>query len=607
MRAVVASLMSCVLVGASSAWAEDTDPALLEAEALLRRLDLTPGQTYYAFEHEGPSGKDVTAAELERALRSVAARCLAGKAKEDCKELDRFGKLEGAVERRRDAVVSLVSALETLGAASSLPLLWQLEARGFYPAENAREDILTRGMTAALGSRACAPPSAEEVAVERAALADFAVLRPREGALVATKPTPGELDDLAYFLASVKEAGAPVGEAGERVGSWKRPAPENKVLDAAAEELGAARRRGDARGMDAAARRYLVLLGYPGPLKASEESRYGWHGSRFSAVMREWAEVREQLGDFAEAAALYRRVSPSDGACGTGGDLTWARQVRGVIRATEQHSGCRGVVVERLLDVDGQLSFSDHPSPYGPARLRDAGFDVARLFRGALVTRQRDLPVEELKRVLSAAPEPLRTAALRRLQQRGPEAWEKRVRALEGLADVAQRDALEPLLAIALDSVGETQHRAVEALGVLAERPAFNPCGDEGGVSGSVSGSWRRSIRKLGDRCATWLPPPERDGVARRLLPLLASPDGRTREATAKALGKVGAPLAVPRLKALAEDGYTQGAYLEDQGRRERPRYVVREAVAEALEHIEELERPATDAPPAEEGPVESE
>ncbi|RKH06546.1 HEAT repeat domain-containing protein [Corallococcus carmarthensis] len=482
---------------------------------------------------------------------------------------------------------ALIEKLGQQGGAEVLPLLRQLDARGSFEAAYAREALKTRLMTQALATRPCAPPSNEDVTGELARLGDFAALRVEGGKLVAVRPTPKELGDLAYFLVAVRDAGPPVGETQEPGSDWRKPAQSNASLDAAYAELKSARLQGDLRGMDAAARRYLVLLGYPAPLKASEENTYGWHASRYTLVMREWAEVQEELGAFGEAAALYRRVSPGDGACGTGWDIALQEQILGVIRATEQHAGCRGVVAERLLDVDDMSRLSNALSPYGPERLREAGFDLPRLYRGALVTRHRDMPPEELQRVLSAAPEPLRTDALRRLQERGPEAWEKQVLALEGFADVGQRDALEPLFVLAVSSMGETQHRAVAALSDLVERPQRDPCAkNELLVGDGFESDGKRFIHKLGAQCATALKPRERDALATRLLPLLKSKDGQTREATVKALGRLGSPLAIPRLRQLDKDPYSEGFYLSDDQTRQIPIYRVREAAAEALKRL---------------------
>ncbi|RKH11594.1 HEAT repeat domain-containing protein [Corallococcus sp. CA053C] len=535
----------------------------------------------------GPAHAEApAAAATERELRTLLARCLAGT--EACKELDSYATSESEdLDIVRTAVRRLTEKLGQEGGADSLPLLWQLTARGSFEVTSAREALQTRLMTQALATRPCVPPSSEEVTAERARLGDFAALRVQGGKLVALQPTQEELEDLAYFLVAVREAGPPVGETQEPGGDWRRPAPANDSLDAASAELESARLRGDLRSMDAAARRYLVLLGYPAPLKASEENAYGWHGARYESVMREWAAVQEDLGAFGEAAALYRRANPGSGACGTGWDEALKDLILGTIRTTEQHAGCLGVVAERLQDVDNYFwGVFEVPSPYGPARLREAGFDLARLYRGALVTRHRDLPPEELKRVLSAAPEPLRTDALRRLQERGPEAWEKRVRALEGFADVGQRDALEPLLALALGSQGETQHRAVVALGTLTARPEKDPCAKNEFLGGERYGSEKRYIHMLGEQCATALNPGERDAIATRLLPLLKSKDGWTREVTVKALGRLGSPLAVPRLRQLSRDPYTRGGYFSKDHTRTFPHYPVREAAAEALKQL---------------------
>src|SRR5262249_6029068 len=126
--------------------------------------------------------------------------------------------------------------------------------------------------------------------------------------------------------------------------------------------------------------------------------------------------------------------------CGTSVSSYRDGQIEGVIRTVERLRGCRAVATERLFSVD-------RAGPYGAERLAKSGFDVARLYTGALLTLGRD-DAAETQRLLQALPSRA-PEALARAARLGPEAWATRVRAIAGYADAAGRAGIDRLLEIA--------------------------------------------------------------------------------------------------------------------------------------------------------------
>jgi HEAT repeat protein len=228
-------------------------------------------------------------------------------------------------------------------------------------------------------------------------------------------------------------------------------------------------------------------------------------------------------------------------------------QVRARIDGEERAGRC--AVAERLLGID-----EDH----GPHALNKSGFDVARLYRGALLTANRD----------------------------GAEDWEQRVRALEGLADVAQRAALPALFAELGVGLPRVRVRALSALGKLLEKPDSDPCSSMGGLGlhGS-SRPWQRSIGALGRACATKVSPAEAAAFSRRILPSLSDADPEVRRAAAEALGAIASPEASAALEKAMDDPYQTPGQRCTQGSDGKPtncraNHPVREAAGEALRRI---------------------
>lgn len=488
------------------------------------------------------------------------------------------------------AVQILAALLGEIGTVGSLPLLVRLDARGLYEADRAIIRQLERLAAEARPDSRCAPPTADELARARAGLDGFLVLRLHEGLLCGEAPTPAELDDLAYFLAAVGDALPAVGTTREAgAGNWGNAGPPDAEITATLERHDAMQLTGDLEDIAASARAYLTHLGYPDPIRTERASQYTWGGARYSYVMRDLARATEALGQVEEAARLYRRANPGGGACGTSVSSRWAAQVRGVIRASERAGRCREVIVERLIAVDGNDS-----EAYGPAPLEAAGYDVERLYRGALVTRDRDIEEYELRAALERAPETLRAAALARLERVGPEAWEGRVFALEGLADRAQLRSIDRLLELAGTGSAELAARALEAIGRLTWRPEHDPCDPERGGFGlrGISSSWSREVRSIiGNHCETMLREADAEALARRITPFLRHEDPSVRTAAAQTLGDIGSPAAVDALRTLLDDNYQPSGYrvctIDDSGAPVcRQPFPVREAAEQAIERI---------------------
>jgi hypothetical protein len=490
---------------------------------------------------------------------------------------------------------SALKVLGHLGSAGSLPLLTKLEARRPFGARAALERILERAAAARNAVAACNPPTEEEVSAQKAELRDFLAIRWRAGQWRAERPSEVELTDLAYFYAAISRSPpyAPGKPPGTQNTSWLQPRlPPNIERDALFEQFEVARRAGDLEAVVRVGEAYLATLGYPGDFRANGESRFTWGGARYSNVMRDLAPVHEGLGNFEQAARLYRTANPGGGACGTSTSYRWVEQTKGTIRVDEALEPCRAVA-ERLLAVG---SSAEDPR-YGPAPLASNGFDLLRLYRGALVTLHRDLEPHTLVQVFSEAPPGERELAVARFERRGAEAWAARVHALEGAADLDGRGTLPLLLDRIAHGPPDERGAALDIVARIAERPEPDPCYPDvrtWGVLRGLGSQWKRPIRSLGLRCETRLTVEEREALARALLPHADDPEVRFREQLAKTLGAVGAPLARPTLRQLQRDRVVTGEYWTEVGAKRskvRPLRSVSRAATEALERIREAER----------------
>ena len=491
----------------------------------------------------------------------------------------------------------LLDTLAVVGSIESAPTLLRLDARGIWSADSTLEAIATRLMAEAVPRARCVPPDAAKIAATRAGLVDFLIVQTHGRQAVARAPSPAELDDLAYFFAAVADNGPEVGGGTEGPqGNTLAGGATDPERDRLAEAVDVASRAGDIAGIVRDGEAYLQRLGFPGPLDRAAEDRWMWGGARFSYMLRDVARARELLGDHARAGELYRRAEPGGGMCGTSVSSRWTEQVRGAIRSAERGGDCRVAIAERLLDVDGprhEWSNTPETADYGPARLARAGFDVPRLYRGALSTAGRDLEPKSLRAALERAPEPLRGPALARLQAAGPEAWERRIQGVQGFADLAGRAALPVLVGLLPSATPELRPRVLRAIGALGARPSEDPCDPEP-TGGEMSGSseWERHITPLGERCETALRLHEAGPLTLSLAPWLKDPVPETRTAAAEAMGALGHRAALPALRAQATDPHKTGTICRENVC--EPHYPVREAAREASAHIKERSKSDT-------------
>ena len=429
----------------------------------------------------------------------------------------------------------------------SVRLLLRLEARGLWRATVALREVLKRRTEAALGP--CAPPTVSEIAQASASLAGFAVVdgptaRSPKNAWRLHAPTPSELADLAYFYAAIAEQGPEVGLSQEDHASPAKPPDDPEVLQRKrwASQMQTALLEGDLETHAKLAGAYLGSLGFPGPIRTREDGDVRWGGEGFSFVLRDAARGHELLGHDAKATELNRRARPGGGMCGTSTDTRRNDQRRAILRATERTTGCRAALADRLYGLDRD--------PWtGPSRLARAGFDVARLYRGALLTKNRD-DRANLETAFAAAK---RADAQDRLVRLGTEDWVSRVRAIEGYADTARKGALDILFGLAEGGAVPSRVRAIHTIGNLVQERGYDPC-NKAERRGWGVGSTERTVTSVMHTCEGSLDAREQSRVVARLGALAGSSEVVLRTAVAEALGKTGAPAARPFLVLLEKD-----------------------------------------------------
>jgi hypothetical protein len=521
----------------------------------------------------------------EETLRNLAEDLLAG-----CLELRERcpGALitDAGYDRPTAEVAdTLLALLGELGTTDGIPLLLALDARGRHRAGSALTRLLERTWqddTEASGT--CSPPSEEDVAAAAGDLDGFVVLRFRDGRLEAEPPTADERADLAYFLAAVRRSGPAVGEVDPPARrGWTRPGEPDPERARLREAIEAAGLDGDPHALLDRSLEYLATLGYPEAVRGDAEDEYAWGGARYSFVMRDAARAAELLGELDVAADLYRRAVPGGGACGTSTSSRLQQQIQGLVRSEERRGNGCAVVAERLLVIDGALPDAGEPPEgrgYGLRELAAAGFDLERLYRGALPAIHRDAPPEEIR------------SAIERLDARGPEAWEYRVRAIEGLADTLQAAALPLLRDLARNALPDPRARAVAAIGQLARRPAYDPCGDRTFGEGWGSSEWSRPIRHLGRSCATLLPAETTAELAAEIGAYLDDPGRDVRRAAIEALESIASPTSRGPLAARA--ARLEACPVPDSDEEPPPDCVDADweiaSIERTLERIEELE-----------------
>lgn len=565
MRPLVLLLTLACAAPASAAPAKEVDDATLHA--------LAKGMRYLR-EERAPRMVEikrlgVDEARVLRRLEALVAKCLVA---EECTHVD-------------DEPADLLGLLEELGTERSFPLLTRLEAHGVTSATFTREVVLERLMVLATAKTPCVPPPAERVAAERARLADFAVVSFRAGAFHARQATPAELDDLAYLYASIGAGNDLPPEPPHAYKPFPRGGGErtaaNLERDRLFEQLRAGRVAGDIQKVATNARAYLASLGYPGEIRMEEDDVAQFHGPRVELIVRHLRLAAEELGQLEEALRLHS-WDGRHGSCASHGQAMSQETRQGRIRLEERLHGCKAIIADRLLaPPSGGLR---RPTPYGTERLSAAGFDVLRLYRGALVARDRTGATPE---VFATLPDK-GLAAQARWKVKGVEDWARRLQAMEGYADEGQRAALPLLLELALSGSDE----ALRALGTLVARPFQDPCvgGDE-----TYYPYRYRLVRPLGRKCSTQLTPAEAATLARQILPLAQTGAPLDRYTAIDVLGQVGSPVVTQELTALLDDPARGQDFCElDRVTTDlvncRPNYVVRTSAASALSHIQKLE-----------------
>jgi hypothetical protein len=184
---------------------------------------------------------------------------------------------------------------------------------------------------------------------------------------------------------------------------------------------------------------------------------------------------------------------------------------------------------------------------YGPGRLASAGWDLPRMYRGALLTRNRADPRTHGLTGPGAA----------RRAREGDEHWEWRVRAAEGLADVAGPDALDELAALLSVADASLRARILSAIGRAAQRYIAGPCPDNVGWYGGYGGSnvWYRQVSTFATTCREQLTDTEAEALAAKLLPYAKDPVADVRHEAIETLGRLAPPSYGKRLKRWRKQG----------------------------------------------------
>lgn len=483
---------------------------------------------------------------------------------------------------------TLVQWLGLSGDEGAGEVLMRLDSAGEYRAGMALDQVLERRAEAQ--ATACTPPAAGVVAEVEASLTDFAVFDQRGSVLLARALTPSESADLAYFLVAVERAGTPVGTDDDSFESGSTPS-ETFNLDREANYTAfeQARTTGDTEAVIRSGVAYLEPLGFPGTIDRSLEGNHRWGGAQYSYVMRDVAVAAEVAGDYGLASSLYRRANPGGGACGTSVSSRRGDQLHGLIRAADAEGRCNDVVAERLLDWDGREG-----SYFGPDRLTDAGFDIERIYRGAFLTRNRDLPEMQLLGALGRAPATFAVAARARIESKGAEAWDARIWSIEGLADTLGKEG-GFYLADALGVLApDARRRAIEAIGEAGRRERVGPCEGFGSWGfGRGSSNWSRPVAVFGTTCELSYSDAEVAALYRALRPNMRSASVGVRLATVEAASSLAALTARGDIKKLHAKHRRAAKACKPDGQNHC--YTQKNALSTTREALETLEKHRTE------------
>ncbi|MFO0547973.1 MAG: hypothetical protein U0271_06275 [Polyangiaceae bacterium] len=523
-------------------------------------------------------------AEVRRVLTAIAADCLAESDSHDpaCTELN---AAETDRAKLLEPLVELLAELAPLTLDDPTPaLLVRLDTRGSWRSDIGVERIMVRRANASRPK--CSPPEADAIAAADASLSDFFVLDWSGKHPIARVPTATEREDLAYLYAAIGDSSPKVATFVEDRSAQPLPEghPDLEKRQKLRERIKKAMLDGDLETHSKTALEYLATLGYPDPMRVREEQDERWGGDGVNYIMRDLARTEELLGHFKSAEALYRRANPGGGMCGTGVEYRFEEQLGGAIRSAESAGDCRATVADRLYAVG-----RDRYHQYGADVLAQSGFDVPRLYRAALATRGRE---DHATLVNALAASSFSTQGLARLDDKGEEAWEARIRAVAGFAATAGAAAIPVLLA--LTDPKETKSVRLDALtylGLLLEDHGYDPCADGFGFGHYGSG---RDIESLMKKCDTHVDRAILDKTAKTLAKQLVNdPDPDLRKALADTLGELGSAAGKQALKELARDKLQNGQLCRsDSAGKEvcEPYYPVASAAKDALEDLAKAE-----------------
>lgn len=508
--------------------------------------------------------------ELRRVVGGLVRTCLLAQSDEApaCLSLG-----EKVTRDRLDDVIAVLAEMAdpSVGPSPTVEMLLRLSARGDFTAANALTRVLERRHERA--AVACSPPSEEEISRADFALDDFSIVT-ATGTL--RRPRPEEREDLAYFYAAVADNGGAIGVTDEVFGDpLPKDHPDLKRRDELRAAIDRAALDGDVTEHSDRSVEYLKTLGYPGPIRVSEEYVPGVYRKTQRTVLVEAARSLELLGRYDEAERMYRRTNPQFGCTNRHGD--YDRQLSGAIRSAEQAGGCRGAIAERLY------ALSTNGTKYGPGSLESAGLDLTRLYRAALLTLNRSDP-QSLRDTIRSSPYALQ--AMGRLDRLGDEDWANRVRALRGFADAAKKDAFGLLLDVASTAAPADRVAAIDAIGQLAEDQGLDVCSGPTYSPPHYSRYGQRKIESLMNACETRLDERTQEKVARGLIALAADSSPYVREEVARALGRVASPIVGSTLATLSTDSFENGSICStDAGVSVcEPNFPVRRATADALD-----------------------
>jgi hypothetical protein len=456
------------------------------------------------------------------------------------------------------------SILGEIGRVESVPALILFDRLGFFEAGMAVERILERNAEEEMSPGSCMPPTPEDVVRAAGRQNGLVVFDWQKDRVIARELLPDEQNAAAYFFAAVLQNGreiknlrTDVSEAEPVACDTPSPQPMDNALASLSDAADKSTTAHDTPALVRAARTFGDTL-FTSKVDVDFEACLGTADPETSADFRDMAALSEAQGLLDAADFLYRVAIPGGGACSTSDDSFWETQVKGLIRVSERAGRCNRIVAERLLSIDGPVE-EWNLFDYGPSRLQKAGFDLLRLYRGAVLTRNREYLPLDPDLVTNGLQRALRTRVRVRLRDMGREDWERRTFALEGLLDTLGRPALNEIIDLLPVLHPKSRAPIIAALGEFAYRITVGECKEEEYlVSGNDSSAWRRKVRSQGSACPNRFRDNEADALAEKLAPYLDDKEEVVRRSTVTALKQIASFLSIDALKKKAQSDSVQ-------------------------------------------------